>query len=344
MSIKTSIFGIMPDGTPVLGFDLKNENGVEVRIIEYGATVTSILTPDIKGNVADVVLGFSSLDKYLACSFYFGSTIGRYSNRIADSKFKVDGVTYQLSTNDGSNHLHGGKVGFDKVLWKGESKSDNSVEFTYQSADGEMGYPGNLDVQVVFTLSGNNELIIDYHAITDKTTHVNLTNHSYFNLAGDHNTLILDHKLKINAENYMPVNDVQIPFGQTIPVTGTPFDFTSAIEIGSRLANVQGGYDHNFILNISDNEIPLVATLLDPLTKRLLEVYTKEPGLQLYSGNFLDGTFSDDSGRPIKQFGALCLETQHFPNSPNEPGFPSTLLRPGEKYETTTIYKFLVSE
>ena len=333
-------FGTLEDGRTVHQFTLTNTNGMEVKIIEYGGVVTSILAPDKEGNLENVVLGFDSMEGYLTPPPYFGALIGRYGNRIGGAQFTLNGETYELAANNGRNHLHGGPVGYDKVLWTGTPKGGNAVELTYLSKDGEEGYPGNLDITVVYTLTDANELKIDYHATTDKATPVNLTNHSYFNLSGDPESLILDHVLTIHADGYTPVDFGLIPTGEIAEVEGTPFDFTEPFEIGARIGDVRGGYDHNWVLNESDAAMPLVATLKDPQTGRTMEVYTTEPGLQFYSGNFLDGSLVGPDGSKFVQHSALCLETQHFPDSPNKPEFPSTILEPGDTYETSTIYKF----
>ena len=336
------VFGTMEDGREVHLITLKNKNDIEVKITNYGGTVTQIQTPDAEGNFDNIVLGFDSLEKYLAGTPYFGAIIGRYGNRIENGEFVLNGTPYQLSVNDGDNHLHGGEKGFDKVLWDIESVSDSSLSLSYLSKDGEMGYPGNLEVQVVYTLTDLNELKIKYEATTDQSTPVNLTNHSYFNLSGDPETKILDHELMIKADSYTPVNDELIPTGEIVPVEGTPFDFTEPRQIGSRIEQVPGGYDHNFVLNKKADTLASVAVLFDPQTKRELEVLTEEPGLQFYSGNFLDGSLTGPDGSEFVKHSALCLETQHFPNSPNVVDFPSTILEPGETYHTVTIYKFSV--
>lgn len=332
------------DGKPVSLYTLTNKNGDEVKISTYGATVTSWIVADNKQNRSNIVLGFDSLGGYLAKPPYFGATIGRYGNRIANAKFKIDTATYQLAANDGKNHLHGGNKGYDKVVWDATPAADSSasLSLSYLSKDGEEGYPGNLTITVVYTLSDDNELLIDYTAETDKTTPVNLTNHSYFNLTGDVNNTILNHELQVNADKYTPVNAVLIPTGELKDVKGTPFDFLQAHKIGERIAAVDGGYDHNFVLTRKGAEMELVATLSDSSTGRKLEVYTTEPGLQFYSGNFLNGTIKTSTGKAIQKHTGLCLETQHFPDSPNQPTFPSTLLKPGEKYHTVTKYKVSV--
>tara|TARA_B100000609_G_scaffold199644_1_gene205387 strand:+ start:11101 stop:12276 length:1176 start_codon:yes stop_codon:yes gene_type:complete len=333
-------FGKMPDGTPVQLYTLENASGMQVSITNYGGTVTSIVVPDKEGIMENVVLGFDNLDDYLAGTPYFGAIIGRYGNRIGKATFSLDGETYELNANDGDNHLHGGNVGFDKVLWNAEIGDNNTITFSYLSEDGEEGYPGNLDITVVYTLTDANELKIDYEAVTDKATPVNLTNHSYFNLSGDPESLILDHELMMDADGYTPVDAGLIPTGEIAEVEGTPFDFTEPYEIGARIDDVEGGYDHNWVLNESAEEMPVVATLHDPQTGRFMEVLTTEPGLQFYSGNFLDGTLTGSDGSVYNKHAALCLETQHFPDSPNKPEFPSTILNPGETYSTSTIYRF----
>ncbi|MBS1565636.1 MAG: galactose mutarotase, partial [Bacteroidetes bacterium] len=333
------------DGKAVDLYTLTNKNGVQVKISTYGGVVTSWVTPDKNGKSSSIVLGFDSLSGYLIPPPYFGALIGRYGNRIANGKFKIGETTYTLATNNGKNALHGGKKGFDKVIWTAGAVNDSvpSLELNYLSKDGEEGYPGNLTVKVVYTLTNDNELEITYDATTDKATPVNLTNHSYFNLTGDHANTILDHVLQIDADAFTPVDSTLIPTGELKPVKGTPFDFTTPHRIGERIDSVPGaapgGYDHNYVLNRKGDGLQLVATLSDTLSGRKLEVYTTEPGIQFYSGNFLDGSIKDSNGKPFKQHTGLCLETQHFPNSPNEPKFPSTILQPGAKYHTVTKYK-----
>jgi aldose 1-epimerase len=333
------------DGKKVYLYTLTNKNGVQVKITNYGGTVTSWVTPDKSGNKSSIVLGFDSLSGYLAKPPYFGAIIGRYGNRIAKGSFKIDTATYTLAKNNGENHLHGGDKGFDKVVWDATPAADSTPSLTlnYVSKDGEEGYPGNLTVAVVYTLTDDNELLIDYTAETDKATVVNLTNHSYFNLTGDASKTILDHTLQVNADKYTPVDKGLIPTGELKDVKETPFDFLQPHKIGERIANVDGGYDHNFVLTRKTKDLGLVATLSDSVSGRSLEVYTVEPGLQFYSGNFLDGTIKTSDGKAINKYAALCLETQHFPDSPNKPAFLSTLLKPGEKYHTVTKYKVQVS-
>lgn len=336
------------DGKQVELYTLTNKNGAEVKISTYGGTVTSWVSPDKNGKNSSIVLGFDSLSGYLAKPPYFGAIIGRYGNRIANGAFKIGSDSYKLATNDGKNHLHGGNKGFDKVIWNATVVSDStpSLILTYVSKDGEEGYPGNLKVIVQYTLTDDNELKIDYSAETDKPTPVNLTNHSYFNLSGDVANTIENHGLQIDAANYTPVDSTLIPTGEIKPVAGTPFDFTAKKKIGLHLNDVPGGYDHNYVLNKKGDSTQqqLAAILSDSLSGRTLEVYTTEPGLQFYSGNFLDGTFKTAAGTPINKHTALCLETQHFPDSPNKIEFPTTILKPGQKYHTGTTYKLVVNK
>lgn len=343
--IETEEFGTMDDGSEVQLFTLKNANGMEVSITNYGGIVTSIKVPDQNGNIENVVLGFDDLEQYKSGHPFFGAIAGRYANRIAKGQFELNGEVYELATNNGENHLHGGVEGFDKKLWEAEANEDeNSVTLSYLSPDGEEGYPGNLDVDVTYTLTDNNELRIDYHATTDAPTVVNLTNHSYFNLSGDPSQGILDHVLTINADRYTPVDEGLIPTGELRPVEGTPFDFTEPETVGARIDSIPPGYDHNYVLNNPDTGLRKIATVEHEESGRIMEVYTDQPGVQLYTGNFLDGSLTDRQGNPIEQYAALCLETQTFPDSPNKPDFPSPVLNPGETYETTTIYQFKVSE
>jgi len=339
-SITKSDWGTA-DGKQVYLFTLTNKQGDQVKISNYGGTITSWISTDKKGNRTSIVLGFDSLAGYLAKPPYFGATIGRYGNRIANGKFKIGSAEYTLAQNNGKNALHGGLKGFDKVVWDADAIIDSvpSLTLHYLSKDGEEGYPGNLQVTVKFNFSDENKLTIEYNAETDKPTPVNLTNHSYFNLTGDVSNTILDHELMINADHYTPVDTSLIPTGEIKAVAGSAFDFTRPEKIGARIDQVKGGYDHNFVLNRKDSTLQLEATLSDALSGRKLEVYTTEPGIQFYSGNFLNGNFKTSSGKPINQHAALCLETQHFPDSPNEPLFPSTILKPGQKYHSVTEYK-----
>ncbi|HOZ76404.1 MAG TPA: aldose epimerase family protein [Ferruginibacter sp.] len=336
------------DGKDVYLYTLTNKSGATIKITNYGGIVTSWVTPDKNGKSTSIVLGFDSLSGYLAKPPYFGAIIGRYGNRIAKGSFKIDTTTYTLAKNNGVNHLHGGDKGFDKVVWHGLTKksspSSTSITLHYVSLDGEEGYPGNLKVDVTYTLTDENELSIEYSAETDKPTVVNLTNHSYFNLTGDPSKTILDHSLQVNADKYTPVDKGLIPTGELKEVKGTAFDFLQPHTIGERIASVEGGYDHNFVLTRKEKGLELVATLSDSISGRKLEVFTEEPGLQFYSGNFLDGTIKTSNGTAINKYAALCLETQHFPDAPNQPAFPSTLLKPGEKYHTITKYKVSVSK
>lgn len=332
------------DGKKVYLYTLTNSNGVEVKITNYGGIITSWLAHGKNGEKANIVLGFDSLSTYLAGHPYFGALIGRYGNRIGKGIFKIDTATYKLATNNDENHLHGGNKGFDKVVWDAkEGDSTASLTLTYLSKDGEEGYPGNLNVTVVYTLTDDNELLIDYTATTDKATVVNLTSHSYFNLTGDASNNILGHSLQVNADRYTPVDAGLIPTGELKEVKGTPFDFLTPHTIGERIAAVDGGYDHNFVLSRKGADLELVATLSDSASGRKLEVFTTEPGLQFYSGNFLDGKLKSPDGKAINKHAALCLETQHYPDSPNKPAFPTTLLKPGETYHTVTKYKTSVN-
>jgi aldose 1-epimerase len=342
MGISVDSFGQLQDGREVHLFTLSNDNGMEVSIMNFGGIITSLKVPDQDGVSDNIVLGFDNLEDYLSGHPYFGALIGRYGNRIANGSFEIDGTEYQLARNDGNHHLHGGEIGFDKVLWNADITDEGSLKLTYLSEDGEEGYPGNLEVTVIYTLTDDNELVIDYGAETDQATHVNLTAHSYFNLSGDLSSDILGHTLKINAGNYTPVDSELIPTGEIRNVENTPFDFRNFHEVGSRIDQVDGGYDHNLVLDGTSGELRLAAELVHRETGRKLSLYTTEPGIQFYSGNFLDGSLAAPDGTPYGQYAGLCLEPQHFPNSPNESGFPSTILRPGERYESQTIYSFTV--
>ena len=340
------------DGKPIDVFTLDSGRGIEMQAMSYGGIITSLKVPDRSGRMDDIVLGFDSPEGYLKMPPppFFGALIGRYGNRIAKGKFTLDGKTYPLATNNGPNHLHGGSKGFDKVLWTGETRQTAdgaSVVFTRTSPDGEEGYPGNLQVRVTYTLTDKNELVVDYHATTDKPTPVNLTQHSYFNLAGDGSGDILGHELLLNADRYTPVDDTLIPTGELASVAGTPFDFRKSTAIGARinqddaqLKNGQG-YDHNWVLNRNGSGLQLAVRLSDPKSGRTMEIRTTEPGVQFYSGNHLDGTFTGKGGHVYKRRSGLCLETQHFPDSPNHSNFPSTILRPGQNYDSKTVFKFI---
>ena len=338
-------------------YTLKNEAGTEIKITNYGAAVTSIRVADRLGKYADIALGYNSVESYMNADEnpYFGATIGRYGNRIAKGVFELEGKRYSLSINDGPNHLHGGVKGFDKVVWNAnliQGDGFTGLELSYLSKDGEEGYPGNLKCKVVYKLTDNNELVIEYTATTDKATPVNLTNHTYFNLAGEGNGTILDHILMINADRYTPVDQTIIPTGAIVPVKGTPFDFTSEKRIGLDLNREHPqlryghGYDHNFVLSTGDKpgQMTLAATVYEPQSGRYMEVFTEEPGLQFYSGNFLNGRLTGKGGKPYIRNGAFCLETQHFPDSPNQVSFPSTILHPGETYSTKSMYRFSVKD
>lgn len=339
-------YGQTEDGQAVDLYTLASPSGVSMSVMSYGATIVDLLVPDRAGRLADVSLGFAALEPYLAKSPYFGSTIGRVGNRIANGRFELDGVAYQLPQNDGAHSLHGGAKGFDKFVWEGEAIEGQapSVRFRRTSPDGEQGYPGELEVEVTFTLTDQRELRIEYVATARGTTVVNLTNHTYFNLAGESAGLIHDHVLQINAELYTPVSPALIPTGELAPVEGTPLDFRRATSIGARLLDVGGtpvGYDHNFVLSKGhDGEMRLAAIVLEPASGRRMEVLTTEPGIQFYSGNFLDGTLEGKSGKAYAQYSGFCLETQHFPDSPNQPAFPSVVLPAGETYRSTTVYRF----
>ncbi len=332
------------NGKNVYLFTLVNDKGDTVTITNYGGTVTSFVTPDKNGNYSSIIIGFDSLAPYLQHPPYFGALIGRYGNRIGDAKFTLDGTVYHLAANDGKNSLHGGIKGFDKVVWDASIPNDTvpSLTLKYLSKDGEEGYPGNLNVTVQYTLTNDDGLKIDYSAETDKATPVNLTNHSYFNLSGDVSNSILGETLMIDADSITPVDSTLIPTGAITALKGTPFDFTSPKKIGKDFADVKGGYDHNFVLNRKDSSLQKVASLSDSISGRTMDIYTTQPGLQFYTGNFLDGTFKNRGNQPLTLHSALALETQHFPDSPNKPNFPSTILRPGEKYHEVTIYQVSV--
>lgn len=351
--IPVQPFGTLPDGRVAHLYTLDNGKGLKAVISDYGGTVVSLEVPDRTGKTADVVLGFATLGDYTAKSPFFGCLIGRVGNRIAHGKFSLDGKNYTLATNNKPGgipcHLHGGKKGFDKVLWDAEPTIQDglpALRLRYRSVDGEEGYPGNLDVMVVYSLTNDNGLSIDYTAKTDQATPVNLTNHSYFNLRGEGEGTILDHEITIHAHHYTAVDAGLIPTGELASVVGTPLDFTRPLTIGERIGSENEqmkyalGYDHNFVLDLSMNGLRLAATVREPSTGRVMDVLTTEPGMQFYSGNFLDGSITGKSGQPYLYRGAFALETQHFPDSVNQPEFPSVILRPGETYRTTTIYRF----
>ena len=349
MKTAKEAFGKMPDGTPVDLYTLTNANGVEMKVITYGGIVISLKTPDRNGQLEDIVLGYDNLQGYLDKTPYFGALIGRYGNRIGNARFTLNGKTYQLPKNDGENTLHGGNKGFDKVVWAArplQVKDGAALELTYTSKDGEEGFPGTLKVRVVYTLNNRNEWRIDYNATTSKTTVVNLTQHSYFNLAAGGAPNNLGHEMYLNANRFTPVDKGLIPTGELRAVRGTPMDFTRPTTIGARIdaddeqLKFAGGYDHNWVLNKRGRGLGLAARVHEPTTGRVMEVWTTEPGVQFYAGNFLDGTITGKGGKVyVKRYG-FCLETQHFPDSPNKPTFPTTVLKPGQRYTTTTVYKF----
>lgn len=332
-------------------YTIKNSSGMTVKITNYGAIITSIVVPDRKGNMGDVALGYDRVEDYMNAvdKPYFGAIVGRYGNRIAKGSFSIDDQTYTLAVNNGENHLHGGVIGFDKVVWDAKLISGDGydgVEMSYTAKDGEEGYPGNLSIKITYKLTGDNEIIVDYHATTDKATPVNLTQHTYFNLKGEGNGDILGHELMLNAKKFTPVDAGLIPTGELRDVAGTPFDFTTAKAIGRDIGqeNEQltfgGGYDHNWVLDKGKEAITLAARVHEPTTGRTLEIQTTEPGIQFYCGNFLDGRLKGKAGNAYVHRGGFCLETQHYPDSPNQEKFPSTILRPGEEYTTTTVFKF----
>ncbi|MGE5402452.1 MAG: aldose epimerase family protein [Ignavibacteriales bacterium] len=354
-SITKQPFGEISSGQEVSIYKLSNNKGMSAEITNYGGIVVRLIVPDKNGKPGDVVLGFNNPAQYEKDSPYFGAIVGRYGNRIANGEFKLNGVTYHLAKNNDPGgmpcSLHGGKRGFDKVVWTAETlmtKKGPALKLSYLSKDGEEGYPGNLNVTVTYTLTPNNELKIDYTARTDKATPVNLTNHSYFNLKGEGEGNILDHMMMINGTKITPVNKGLIPTGKLEPVKGTPFDFTTPHKIGERIdagseqLKFAGGYDHNWVLNKKGNEPALAAAVYDPSSGRYLEVYTTQPGVQFYSGNFLDGSLKGKSGKTYERRGAFCLETQHYPDSPNHPEFPSTILQPGTTMKSQTIFKFSI--
>ena len=346
--IKKQAFGTVPEGRVDL-YTMTNSRGMEVRAMNYGGIIVSLRVPDKKGVLADVVLGFDTLDAYLNNKPYFGAIIGRYANRIANGKFTLNGAGYRLARNNGMNSLHGGLKGFDKVLWRGEQFENNQgigVVFTYTSKNGEEGYPGNLKAKVTYTLTDQSELQIEYQATTDEATPVNLTNHSYFNLVSEGNGDILKHNLILNADRFTPVDSTLIPAGELRSVAGTPFDFTKPTAIGARIDTnneqlaIAHGYDHNFVLSRKGSGLELAGRVHEPQTGRALEVYTTEPGVQFYTGNFLDGTITGKHGHAYNKHAGLCLETQHFPDSPNHSNFPWTILKPEQTYHSRTVYKF----
>jgi aldose 1-epimerase len=347
MSIISEPFGQTAEGTPIERYTLTNANGLEAAIITYGGTLTALRVPDCSGTLGDIVLGFDTLAPYLGDHPFFGSLVGRFCNRIAGAQFTLNGITYQLAQNDGPNHLHGGPHGFHRAIWQAsERPSDEGLglELRYLSRDGEEGYPGNLSVTVIYTLTNQNALRIDYSATTDRDTVINLTNHAYFNLAGGAD--ILSHELQLDGTRFLPIDETLIPLGELRPVQGTPMDFTSSTPIGERInaddEQVQRGlgYDHTWVMEKPDGALGHAARVYAPASGRVLDILTTAPGIQFYSGNMLDGSLAGKGGAIYTRNSGLCLETQHFPDSPNQPQFPSTVLRPGETYRQTTIFQF----
>lgn len=346
MKVEESSWGKTKDGHEVKLFTLTNSHGVVVKMTDYGATIVAVETPDKNGKKANITLGFDKLEGYLQRHPYFGSTVGRYANRIAKGKFTLDGKEYTLATNNGPNHLHGGKKGYDAVVWKAEplkSADGAAVKFSYTSPDGEEGYPGTLKATATYTLTDNDELRIDYTATTDKATVVNLTNHAYWNLGGATSGTILKHELTLACDEYIPIDATAIPLGKPAPVKGTVMDFTAAHAIGERIDELKKephttkGYDHCYVVRGEAGKLRMAAKVKDPASGRVMEIYTTEPGIQLYCGNFLDGS---PEGNNHKQHEAFCLETQRYPDSPNQPSFPTSVLKPGETYKSTTVHKF----
>lgn len=345
--IEKADFGKTADGETVDLYTLVNRNGLRAKVMTYGAILTELQVPDRQGHLGDVVLGFDTLDGYLKGHPFFGATTGRYANRIAKGQFVLNGKTYKLAVNNGPNSLHGGIKGIDKRVWTARDVSSSvgaALELSYHSPDGEEGYPGNLNIKVTYTLTHSDDLRIDYEATTDQDTVINLTNHSYFNLAGAGNGNVLGHVLRLNADRYTPVDDTSIPLGEIVPVSNTVMDFTKPMTLGARwnqLKGTPGGYDHNYVINqIRKDELTLAADAFEPTSGRRMTIYTTQPGVQLYTGNFLDGSVVGKEGKAyLKNFG-FCLETQHYPDSPNKPQFPSTVLRPGEVFRSSTIHRF----
>lgn len=351
-SIQTEVFGTLPDGRAVHRYNVSNGKGMELKVLNYGGIIQSLCVPDKRGVIDDVTLGFDTLPLYLHNAPYFGAIIGRYGNRIANGKFTLEGVEYILPVNNGTNHLHGGMVGFDKVFWEITVKEDsNALVLTYVSRDGEEGYPGMLHCSVVYRLTENNELWIEYTATSDKSTIINLTQHAYFNLAGSQSTSILDHILTLEAEAFLPINKQLIPTGEYRSVKHTAFDFLHPKPIGKHIGEkeeqllVAGGYDHCWIVKkVEEDLLQKVGRVEEPGSGRRMEVFTSEPGVQLYTGNFLDGTLKGKSGNSYPQRSGFCLETQHFPDSPNQITFPSTVLHPQDTYRSTTVYAFSLAD
>ena len=344
MNFHTDSFGRTPEGEEVFLYTLTSAKGLRARITNYGAILVSLEVPDRHGKLDDVTLGFENLDGYLTQKVYFGATVGRYANRIGNARFALDGVEHKLAANNGPNHLHGGLKGFDKVVWKPVEVTAGDdrawVKLTYLSKDGEEGYPGNLHCTVTYTLTNNDELRLDYEAETDKKTVLNLTNHTYWNLAGQGVGDILGHELLLNATRFTVVDKGLIPVGITASVVDTPLDFLAPRTIGARIRQLRYGYDHNFVMNGPINAMKSAARVSEPTSGRIMEVLTTEPGIQLYTGNFLDGSVIGKGGKVYARHTGFCLETQHYPDSPNKPNFPSTVLEPGRKFASTTVYKF----
>jgi aldose 1-epimerase len=327
----------------VYAYTLKNKEGLKAVITNYGGTILELWTPDKSGKSGNVVLGYDSLSGYLQkANPFFGALIGRYANRLSKGTFTIDGKTYTLALNDHGNTLHGGLKGFDKVVWTVNQVNDSSLALSYLSRDGEEGFPGNLNVKVVYTLRSGNELMIDYTAMTDMKTPVNLTNHAYFNLSAGKDSTILGHELRINASKFTPVNETLIPTGKLASVEKTPMDFLKFKPIGKDLEKVKGGYDHNYVIDKKDSGLAIAAEVYEPVSGRLMQVSTTQPGIQFYTGNFLNGTLTGRDGKKIVQHGAFCLETQHFPDSPNQPSFPGVILEPGQTFHELTVYRFSV--
>ncbi|HMP82173.1 MAG TPA: aldose epimerase family protein [Verrucomicrobiota bacterium] len=341
-------FGTMPDGTPIEIYTLQNKHGMEARIINYGGTVVSLRVPDRNGRFDDIVLGYDHLDGYLTNSPYFGCLVGRYGNRIGGAKFTLNGQTYKLAANNGPNSLHGGVKGFDKVVWTVVKSTGNSLTLRYLSKDGEEGFPGNLDVTAIYKVTDDNELKVEFSATTDKPTVCNLTHHSYFNLAGQGKGTILDHQVQINSDKITPVNQDLITTGEYADVTGTPFDFRKPTAVGARINDPDRqlqygpGYDHNWVIQKPLGQYGWHATVYEPTTGRVMEVWSNEPGMQFYAGNFLDGTIIGKGGAVYPLRSGFCMEPQHYPDSPNKPNFPPVTLLPGETYKCTIAYKFSV--
>lgn len=347
MQISDSHFGFLPDGREALLFTLENDSGVAMKVTNFGGTIVSLLMPDKNRETADVLLGYKSWEEWMKNPFYFNCIVGRTCNRIGGASFSLDGIKYQVSANQGDFQLHGGYEGFHLKLWDSNliiTKEEVGIEFTYLSVDGEEGFPGNLKVRSVYTLNNENEISIVFYAETDKATPVNLTNHAYFNLGGEGSGTVYDHELTINADYVTVTDGNSIPTGKLAPVIRTPFDFTVPQSIGGRIGQIYKGYDTNFVLRSQTGELALAAKVTEPVTGRKLEVFTTEPGVQLYTSNWFDGSVVGKSGIPHQKHCAFCLETQHYPDSMNHPEFPNVILRPGEKYKSQTIWKFSVEE